>query len=136
MALTDIEKLRIYIADTTEPTFFTDVELQSFLDDNEGNVPLTADALRPIMGLRMASALAREREGNVEVYGSERASNYLAYLKYFENEGYSVESKLAAPIIGGVSATKNAAVDNDTDSVGPGAKIGMFSSNSSGLFQW
>lgn len=136
MALTDIEKLRIYIADTTEPTFFTDVELQSFLDDNEGNVPLTADALRPIMGLRMASALAREREGNVEVYGSERASNYLAYLKYFENEGYSVESKLAAPIIGGVSATKNATVDNDPDSVGSGVKIGMFSSNSSGLFQW
>lgn len=136
MALTDIEKLRIYIADTIEPYLFSDEELQSFLDENDGNVIETAAILRPLVGLRMAAYLAREKEGEVEVYSGERAQNYLKYLEYFEDEGITGETSKSVHLVGGVSIAKNDAVDNNPDSCGAGVKVGMFSGNTQGLFRW
>lgn len=135
MALTDIELLRIYIGDASEPYIFSDEELQAFLDLNDNDIQKTADILRPYVGLRMASEFTREREGNVEIYGGDKAKNYLEYLKHFNDEQLSSAGKLlASHYIGGTSKTFNDAIDNNTDIVGPGIQVGMFSGNTMGLF--
>lgn len=125
--MTDIQQLRLLIGDTTEPYILTDDQLQYYLDINNGNIILTANALRPVVLMQLSTTQVREREGSVEVYGGEKATNYLAALKYFEQSGSVDFKNTASPIVGGVRVSENYRVDSDPDSCGAGITIGIFS---------
>lgn len=122
-----IQQLRLLIGDVEEPYLLTEDQLQFYLDSANGDVFLAAMRLRPIMLMQLATTQVREREGSVEVYGGEKAYNYMKALKYLEDSAPTDFKATATPVIGGVRNSDNYLVDNDIDSNGPRFSLGMFS---------
>jgi hypothetical protein len=72
MALTDIQKVRLLISDSSEPYMFSDEEIQEFLDMSGGNVRQAAilAIYSTISYLAKNKSVYRETAGNIEVWSN------------------------------------------------------------------
>lgn len=72
MALTDIQKVRLLIADNNEPYMFSDEEIQEFLDMAGGNVRQASmfALYSTISYLAKNKSVYRETAGNIEVWSN------------------------------------------------------------------
>jgi len=120
-------QLRVLIGDISEPYILDDDILQHYLDKNGGNISLAAKEIMPIILVNLSTTSVREREGQVEVFGSERVKNYLDTLEHLNSAGSSLTKNYASPTIGGVRKSEVERVRKDPESVSCGFKIGMFS---------
>jgi hypothetical protein len=120
-------QLRVLIGDISEPYILDDDILQYYLDKNGGDVSLTAKEIMPIILVNLSTTSVREREGQVEIFGSERVKNYLDTLEHLNSAGSSLTKNYAPPTIGGVRKSEVERVRKDPESVSCGFKIGMFS---------
>lgn len=105
-----IDRMRIDTGDTWDDMeYLTDNDYQYYLDRNEGSEKrATIDAMRAI--LFKLSRGARERTGDIEVYGSEYFKNYLQALTLILKNP-DIMLSLARPYAGGIS--KSDMFEND-----------------------
>lgn len=108
-----IDRMRIDTGDTWDDMeYLTDNDYQYYLDRNNGNEKrATIDAMRAI--LFKLTRGARERTGDIEVYGSEYFKNYLQALTLILKNP-DITLSLAVPYAGGIS--KGDMFENDLDS--------------------
>ncbi len=77
---TPIGKVRLRIGDFGPLPLLTDADIQSALDDNNGNVP-RASALAAHYILALISRKTHQKLVSMEVWGAEHFDNYLKFLK-------------------------------------------------------
>jgi len=102
-----IQQIRLRIGDNLEPYLLADEEIAFYLYKDvdidageEPDVDKTVQLLTPIVLRNMATRFAREREGNVEVYGGEKTRNAIDAMKYLRDSGLDTSTRaFAAPII-------------------------------------
>jgi len=110
------DRLRLVTGDVWDDMeYLTDVDYQYYLDRNDSNERRAGlDAMRAI--LFKLSRGARERAGDIEVYGSEYFNNYLkALMLVLRNPDIALS--LAVPYAGGISKIDMAMNDANPDSV-------------------
>lgn len=134
---TENGKVRYNIGDITEPYLIADVVIDAILtkyvaETEEVRIyKTTVECLYILKGMFATEAdRKREKEGNVELdyYYTKRYERLLDLLEDWENNPPVEEAgqAYAGLFFGGVSKTEKARVENDTDSVLPGAKITTF----------
>lgn len=118
------DELRLITGDIWEDMeYLTDADYQYFLDRNQGNIRRAGlDAMRAI--LFKLSRGARERTGDIEVYGSEYFKNYLAALQLILRNP-DVALSLAVPYAGGISKSDMLANDMNPDNATRSIYIGF-----------
>lgn len=118
------DELRLITGDVWEDMeYLTDADYQYFLDRNDGNIRRAGlDAMRAI--LFKLSRGARERAGDIEVYGAEYFKNYLAALQLVLRNP-DVALSLAMPYAGGISKSDMLANDMNPDNVTRSIYIGF-----------
>lgn len=123
MALTNIQTVRLLIGDTpTSPFYmlFTDVELQQFLDLNDGNIMRAARMAAIAASLQLSGWTTRERTGDIEVWSS-LSTSYLKALDNFIKDSGS--ASIPSGLLGyaaGISYEDVCANDRNPDNVRPG----------------
>lgn len=119
MALTDIEKVRLLIGDTTTSPFFqlfSDEEIQAFLD-MAGSVMQAARMAAIAASMQLAGYSSRERTGDIEVWSNLST----AYIKALEN--FIKDSSAATlpnglmPYASGISWEDFCANNNNPDNI-------------------
>lgn len=118
------DELRLVTGDIWEDMeYLTDADYQYFLDRNDGNIRRAGlDAMRAI--LFKLSRGARERAGDIEVYGSEYFKNYLAALQLVLRNP-DIALSLAVPYAGGISKSDMLANDMNCDNATRSIYIGF-----------
>lgn len=118
-----IDRIRLDTGDTWEDMeYLTDNDYQYYLDRNNGNEKrATIDSMRAI--LFKLSRGARERTGDIEVYGSEYFKNYLQALTLILKNP-DIQLSLAVPYAGGISKSDMFRNDLDPDSTSRSIYIG------------
>ncbi|WOZ57477.1 hypothetical protein [Pseudomonas phage vB_PseuGesM_254] len=107
-----VDRVRLIVGDIwADIEILSDADYQYFLDKNDGNVNRAAmDAARTM--LFKLSRYARERTGDIEVYGSDWFKQFAKALDdMIKNPNLSIS--LAVPYAGGIS--KRDMRDNDAD---------------------
>lgn len=101
---TDIEKVRLEIADTELPPFqiMSDAEIQYFLDKNSGSIRRASlDCAKSI--LFKLSSQVDSRADVLELYGSQRFRAYKeALMIYLKDQNFSIVG-FCQPYAGGIS---------------------------------
>lgn len=118
-----IQQIRLRIGDNTEPYILGDDAIAFYLYKDvdvdageEPNVDATVRFLTPIVLRNMALMFAREREGEVEVYGGELVQNTIAAMKFLTDNGLDGSlSPSTLPIISGVGTGSRAQIGMFTD---------------------
>lgn len=114
-----IYRIRFRLQDNSgdpEVEFLKDPELEYLLAVNNNNEEAATLAAARTM-LAQFAQYVREREGLIEVYGSELFDNWKDALDELEKELTSLTANI---IIGGVVRDEVIRVDDDEQSVGPG----------------
>lgn len=109
-----VDRVRLVTGDIWDDMeYLTDGDYQYYLDRYEGNERRAAlDAMRSIL-LKLSRG-ARERTGDIEVYGSEYFKNYLQALTLILKNP-DIALSLAVPYAGGISKSDMLANDMDCD---------------------
>lgn len=110
-----VDRIRLITGDIWDDMeYLTDNDYQYYLDRNENNERRAAlDCMRSIL-LKLSRG-ARERTGDIEVYGSEYFKNYLqALMLVLKNPDIALS--LAVPYAGGISKTDMFLNDLNPDS--------------------
>jgi hypothetical protein len=121
MAFTDnplnpIDRVRMTVADTDpDNPFISDGWYEYYLAENNDNERLTALSIARKI-LAMYTGNTRQREGNVEIYGSEAFDNYLKWLQGIISNIQLSGMRAPMPYLGGSSKSdmlsNNAVADN------------------------
>lgn len=120
-----IYRMRFTLQDNSndpEVEFLLDAELQYLLDKYSGDEGAATLEAAKVM-LAQFAQYVRQREGQVEVYGSEMFDNWKDALQDLEKE-LIASSKSAAIIVGGVVKSRVNAIKDDPESVGGGYEQG------------
>lgn len=109
-----VDRIRLVTGDVWDDVeYLTDNDYQYYLDRNEGNERRAAlDCMRSIL-LKLSRG-ARERTGDIEVYGSEYFKNYLQALTLVLKNP-DIALSLAVPYAGGISKSDMAQNDLNAD---------------------
>lgn len=119
-------RVRFTLQDTdVDNEFMTDDEISYVLSKYSDDEQAATLELAKRM-LAQFAQYARQREGNIETYGSEVYTNWKAYIDNLVKE---LSIKSAGIIIGGVVQSEVDRVCNDSESVGAGYSIGYYSKN-------
>jgi len=116
MALSDIQIVRLNIGDKDAPTFFSDAEIQHFIDTAGGDLDIASGdaALRLAMYF---GTKADQTTGRVSTGYSKRAETYWSIAQQFGTSTPSVD--LAPVYVGGISKSEIETSRRDTDLVQP-----------------
>lgn len=119
-----IDELRLVTGDTWEDMeYLTDRDYEYYLVRNDGSIKRAGlDAMRAI--LFKLSRGARERAGDIEVYGSEYFANYLKALTLVLKNP-DITLSLAVPFAGGISKSDMRANDMNPDTPSRSIYIGF-----------
>jgi len=104
-----------------------DTEIQWAVDENGGNLYIAAAVTCDSLAAQY-SREADESQGEIRTQKSQRATAYAARAAYLRGLAATGVTGIAsvAPFTGGVSITRQAAADADTDNLPSGFRQGMF----------
>jgi hypothetical protein len=120
----DLDKVRLYLGDTTESSpLYTDEEITALLEIENGAL-LTAASLADSLAAKYSRSVSFSVEG-LSISNSTKTENYRTLAQRLRAQAGDSVGSLGTPILGGISYSTMDGVEMDADRVRSRARIGM-----------